>query len=83
MFTCLQVGLNLAGGSSLLPYTNRTRQILVAAFKKSVNNDGHVQLLSIEVPSSFMCCISGHESYKFAVYLAVSINVYQRHVVCV
>ena len=45
----LQVGLELAGGSSLLPYTNATKQILVAAFKKSVNNDGQVQLLSVEV----------------------------------
>lgn len=48
----LQVGLELAGGSSLLPYTNTTKQILVAAFKKSVNNDGQVQLLSVEVPAT-------------------------------
>lgn len=49
---CMQVGLELAGGSSLLPYTNTTNQILVAAFKKSVNNDGRVQLLSVEVNQS-------------------------------
>ena len=46
---CTQVGLNLAGGSSLLPYTNKTRDILVAAFRKSVNNDGRVRLLTIVV----------------------------------
>ena len=46
---CLQVGLNLAGGSSLLPYTNTTKEILVAAFRKSVNDNGYVQLLSVEV----------------------------------
>ena len=45
----LQVGLNLAGGSSLLPYTNTTKQILVAAFRKSVNDNGQVQLLSVQV----------------------------------
>ncbi len=44
-----QVGLNLAGGSSLLPYTNTTKQILVAAFRKSVNDNGQVQLLSVQV----------------------------------
>lgn len=43
------MGLNLAGGSSLLPYTNKTRDILVAAFRKSVNNDGRVSLLSVVV----------------------------------
>ena len=43
------MGLNLAGGSSLLPYTNKTRDVLVAAFKKSVNNDGRVSLLSVVV----------------------------------
>ena len=43
------MGLNLAGGSSLLPYTNTTKQILVAAFRKSVNDNGQVQLLSVQV----------------------------------
>ncbi|KAL0030014.1 hypothetical protein WJX79_001051 [Trebouxia sp. C0005] len=48
----LTVGLNLAGGSSLLPYTNTTKQILVAAFRKSVNDDGQVQLLSVQAPAT-------------------------------
>ena len=49
------MGLNLAGGSSLLPYTNKTRDILVTAFRKSVNNDGCVSLLSVVVslPKTF------------------------------
>jgi len=33
----------------LLPYTNTTKQILVAAFRKSVNDNGQVQLLSVQV----------------------------------
>ncbi|KAL0027303.1 hypothetical protein WJX77_011498 [Trebouxia sp. C0004] len=48
----LMVGLNLAGGSSLLPYTNTTKEILVAAFRKSVNDNGQVQLLSVQAPAT-------------------------------
>lgn len=33
----------------MLPYTNTTKQILVAAFRKSVNDNGQVQLLSVQV----------------------------------
>lgn len=53
----MQVGLNLLGGSSLLPYTNKTRDILVAAFRKSVNNDGRVWLLMVQVSLLYVCHI--------------------------
>ena len=43
-----------------MPYTDSTKQILVAAFQKSVNNDGQVQLLSVTV------------SHQRAVYLALN-----------
>ena len=64
----LQVGLNLAGGSSLLPYTNTTKQILVAAFRKSVNDSGQVQLLSVQVSIAaltvYLCCIKKRKGRK-------------------
>ena len=60
----LQVGLNLAGGSSLLPYTNTTKQILVAAFRKSVNDNGQVQLLSVQVSIGALVYLLLHQSWQ-------------------